>query len=53
IKAASHLIIFYPVYYCELNFIEYFSGRAKLYAQANFPHWFEWYQRHLKVSQKS
>ena len=24
IEAAGHLVIFYPVYHCELNFIEYF-----------------------------
>ena len=27
--------MFYPVYDCELNFIEYYWGRAKLYARAN------------------
>ncbi|RPA89938.1 hypothetical protein L873DRAFT_1719977, partial [Choiromyces venosus 120613-1] len=26
--------IFYPANHCELNFIEYFWSRAKLYAQA-------------------
>jgi len=35
IEAAGHLVIFYPVYNCELNFIEYHWGRAKLYARAN------------------
>jgi len=34
IQAAGYLVVFYPVYYCELNFIEYYWGRAKLYAQA-------------------
>ena len=35
IEAAGHQVIFYPVYHCELNFIEYFWGRAKLYARAH------------------
>ncbi|RPA97464.1 hypothetical protein L873DRAFT_1771265 [Choiromyces venosus 120613-1] len=35
IEAAGHLVIFYPVYHCELNFIEYFWGRAKMYARVH------------------
>ncbi|RPB05444.1 hypothetical protein L873DRAFT_1663104, partial [Choiromyces venosus 120613-1] len=34
-EAADHLVIFYPVYHCELNFIEYFWGSAKVYTQAH------------------
>jgi len=41
IEAAGHLVIFYPVYHCELNFIEYFWGRAKLYARAHCEYTFE------------
>jgi len=35
IEAAGHRIIFYPLYHCELNFIEYFWGRAKVYTRAH------------------
>ncbi|RPA93974.1 hypothetical protein L873DRAFT_1703009, partial [Choiromyces venosus 120613-1] len=35
IKAAGHLVIFYPVYHYELNFIEHYCGRAKLYTHAH------------------
>ena len=35
IEAAGHLVIFYPVYHCELNFIEYFWSWAKMYARAH------------------
>ena len=41
IEAAGHLVIFNPVYHCELNFIEYFWGRAKLYARAHCEYTFE------------
>jgi hypothetical protein len=34
IEAAGHLVIFYPAFHCELNFIEYFCGRAKVYTRA-------------------
>ncbi|RPA92511.1 hypothetical protein L873DRAFT_1709553, partial [Choiromyces venosus 120613-1] len=30
-----HQVIFYPVFYCELNFIEYFWGYAKVYTQTH------------------
>jgi len=30
LEAAGHQVIFYPVFHCKLNFIEYFWGRAKL-----------------------
>ena len=35
IEAAGYQVIFYPVYHCELNFIVYFWGRAKLYSRAH------------------
>jgi len=35
LEAAGHQVIFYPVFHCELNFIEYFWGRAKLYTRAH------------------
>ncbi|RPA93141.1 hypothetical protein L873DRAFT_1847383 [Choiromyces venosus 120613-1] len=35
LEAAGHMVIFYPVYHCELNFIEYFWGRAKVYTRAH------------------
>ena len=35
LEAAGHLVIFYPSFHCELNFIEHSWGSAKLYARAN------------------
>jgi len=35
LEAAGHQVIFYPVFHCQLNFIEYFWRRAKLYARAH------------------
>jgi len=35
LEAAGHLVIFYPSFHCELNFIGYFWGRPKVYARAN------------------
>lgn len=35
IEAAGYLVIFYPIYYCELNFIEYFWGWSKMYARSH------------------
>ncbi|RPA91703.1 hypothetical protein L873DRAFT_1780507 [Choiromyces venosus 120613-1] len=35
LEAAGHMVIFYPVYHFELNFIEYFWGRAKVYTRAH------------------
>ncbi|RPA97965.1 hypothetical protein L873DRAFT_1836176 [Choiromyces venosus 120613-1] len=35
LEAAGHMVIFYPSFHCELNFIEYFWGSAKVYARAN------------------
>ena len=34
-EAAGHMVIFYPSFHCELNFIEYYWGSAKLYVRAN------------------
>ncbi|RPA95110.1 hypothetical protein L873DRAFT_1698966 [Choiromyces venosus 120613-1] len=28
IEAATHLVLFYPPFYCKINFIEYFWGAA-------------------------
>jgi len=35
LEDAGHQVIFYPVFHCELNFIEYFWGRAKLYTRGH------------------
>ena len=35
IEMAGHQVIFYPVFHCELNFIEYFWGQAKVYTRAH------------------
>ena len=35
LEAAGHQVVFYPGFHCELNFIEYFWGRAKLYTRAH------------------
>jgi len=35
IGAAGHVILFYPAFHCELNFIEYFRGTAKWYTRLN------------------
>ena len=35
VQAANHLIIFYPKFHCELNFIERFWCAAKWYAREN------------------
>jgi len=35
IEATGQLVIFYPVYQCELNVIEDFWGPAKIYARAH------------------
>ncbi|RPA90501.1 hypothetical protein L873DRAFT_1717521, partial [Choiromyces venosus 120613-1] len=34
LEAARQQVIFYPVFYCKLNFIEYFWGHAKVYTRA-------------------
>ena len=35
VTARGHRVLFYPKFHCELNFIEYFWGAAKLYAREN------------------
>ncbi|RPA88966.1 hypothetical protein L873DRAFT_1723843, partial [Choiromyces venosus 120613-1] len=35
LEAAAYLVIIYPIFHCQLNFMEYFWGRAKLYTSAN------------------
>ncbi|RPB02974.1 hypothetical protein L873DRAFT_1653645, partial [Choiromyces venosus 120613-1] len=35
IKGVGHQVIFYPVSHCELNFIEYFWGCAKVYTRVH------------------
>ncbi|CAG8479888.1 21061_t:CDS:2 [Cetraspora pellucida] len=41
IEAASHMCIFYPKYYCELNYIESFWAEAKRYARLNCDYTFK------------
>jgi len=35
LEAAGYQVIFYPAFHCELNFIEYFWGRAKVYTRSH------------------
>jgi hypothetical protein len=41
IKAAGHEVIFYPAFHCEINFIEYYWGAAKVYTRNNCEYDFE------------
>ena len=41
VEAANHLIIFYPKFHCELDFIERFWYAAKWYAKENCEYSFE------------
>ena len=41
VEAANHLIIFYPKFYYELNFIERFWYAAKWYARENCEYSFD------------
>jgi len=36
IQAAGHMILFYPAFHCEINFIEYFWGAAKRYTRQTY-----------------
>jgi len=35
IEEAGHMVLFYPAFHCEINFIEYFWGAAKRYTRQN------------------
>jgi len=35
LEAAGHQVIFYSEFYCELNIIEYFWERAKVYTRSH------------------
>lgn len=35
IEKRGHMVLFYPKFHCELNFIEYYWGAAKQYARKN------------------
>jgi hypothetical protein len=35
VERRGHLCLFFPKYHCELNWIEYFWGRAKWYTRQN------------------
>ncbi|RPB05123.1 hypothetical protein L873DRAFT_1728536, partial [Choiromyces venosus 120613-1] len=35
LEAAGHIVIFYSVYHCELNFIKYFWHLAKVYTRVH------------------
>lgn len=35
IEAKGHLVLFYPKFHCELNWIEYFWARVKLYTRTH------------------
>jgi len=45
IEKAGHLVILYPAFHCEINFIEYFCGAAKHYTQKHCEYNFESLQR--------
>ncbi|RPB06967.1 hypothetical protein P167DRAFT_477251, partial [Morchella conica CCBAS932] len=35
VEAKGHMLLFYPRFHCELNWIEYFWARVKLYTRTN------------------
>jgi hypothetical protein len=35
VEARGHMVLFYPKFHCELNWIEYFWGKVKYYTRAN------------------
>jgi len=45
IEQAGHLVIFYPAFHCEINFIEYYWGAAKQYTRRNCGYDFDSLQR--------
>lgn len=50
IVAAVHIFIFYPKFYCELNFIMNFYGAAKRYARKNCDYSWAGLQRTLSLA---
>lgn len=45
IERAGHLVVFYPAFHCEINFIEYYWGAAKQYTRKHCEYDFESLQR--------
>ena len=53
IEDAGHLCIFLPKFHCELNFIEFFWGKAKKYIQDNCDGTFEALKKNLPLALQS
>jgi hypothetical protein len=49
IEAASHLCIFLPKFYCELNFIEFFRGAVKKYLREHCDYTYTGLQKNLRM----